>query len=206
MMVGREIQDVYAKVDVELGDVVLKVEHLSSDVFHDISFEVRKGEIFGFGGLVGSKRTEVLETIFGVRPMKGGKIWLNGEEYIPKNPEHAIENGFAFVTEDRKKTGLVSCLSIFENLNMLNAKHAVKHGLLDFKRMKEIAQEQKASLNIRISNMGLPVQTLSGGNMQKVALGKWLDIKPKIILFDEPTRGIDTVSYTHLTLPTICSV
>ena len=112
MMVGRKIEDAYTKAEVELGDVVLKVENLCSDVFKDISFEVHKGEIFGFGGLVGSKRTEVLETLFGVRPMTGGKIWLFGEGYVPTTPEQAIKKGMAFVTEDRKKTGLVLCLPI----------------------------------------------------------------------------------------------
>ncbi|MCI8504599.1 MAG: sugar ABC transporter ATP-binding protein [Lachnospiraceae bacterium] len=191
MMVGRKLEDAYTKERVELGEVVLKVENMCSDVFTDISFEVHKGEIFGFGGLVGSKRTEVLETIFGVRPMTGGKIWLFGEEYVPTTPKQAIKRGMAFVTEDRKKTGLVLCLPILDNLSMLNAKGSTKGGFLDFKRLKELAQGQREALNIRISTMGLPVQTLSGGNQQKVALGKWLDIKPKIILFDEPTRGID---------------
>lgn len=192
LMVGREIKDAYTKVEVELGEVVLKVENLSSDVFSDVSFEVHKGEIFGFGGLVGSKRTEVLETIFGLRPMTGGKIWLFGEEYVPTTPEKAIEKGMAFCTEDRKKTGLVLCRPISENLALLNVKtHVNKIGFLDFKKLAELAQGQRKSLNIRISNIEQPVSTLSGGNQQKVALGKWLDMKPKIILFDEPTRGID---------------
>lgn len=192
LMVGREIKDAYTKADVELGEVVLKVENLSSDVFSDVSFELHKGEIFGFGGLVGSKRTEVLETIFGLRPMTGGRIWLFGEEYIPTTPEKAIKKGMAFCTEDRKKTGLVLCRPISENLALLNVKACSnKLGFLDFKRLRNLAKGQRTSLNIRISNMEQPVSTLSGGNQQKVALGKWLDIKPKIILFDEPTRGID---------------
>lgn len=192
LMVGREIKDAYTKVDVELGEVVLKVEGLCSDVFKDVSFELHKGEIFGFGGLVGSKRTEVLETIFGMRPMTAGKIWLFGEEYVPTTPEKAIEKGMAFCTEDRKKTGLVLCLPISDNLSMLNAKHHTnKLGFLNFKELKNLAQGQRESLNIRISNMNQPVSTLSGGNQQKVALGKWLDTAPKIVLFDEPTRGID---------------
>lgn len=192
LMVGREIKDAYTKVNVELGEVVLKVEGLCSDVFQDVSFELHKGEIFGFGGLVGSKRTEVLETIFGMRPMTAGKIWLFGEEYVPTTPEKAIEKGMAFCTEDRKKTGLVLCLPISDNLSMLNAKHHTnKLGFLNFKELKALAQGQRESLNIRISNMNQPVSTLSGGNQQKVALGKWLDTSPKIVLFDEPTRGID---------------
>lgn len=192
LMVGREIKDAYTKAEVELGEVVLKVENLCSDVFSDVSFELHKGEIFGFGGLVGSKRTEVLETIFGLRPMTGGKIWLFGEEYVPTNPEKAIKRGMAFCTEDRKKTGLVLCRPISENLAMLNVNACFnKMGFLNFKRLRELAKGQRETLNIRISNMEQPVSTLSGGNQQKVALGKWLDIKPKIVLFDEPTRGID---------------
>ena len=192
LMVGREIKDAYTKAEVELGEVVLKVEGLCSDVFRDVSFELHKGEIFGFGGLVGSKRSEVLETIFGMRPMTAGKIWLFGEEYVPTTPEKAIQKGMAFCTEDRKKTGLVLCLPIVDNLSTLNAKHYTnKLGFLNFKELRRLAQGQRESLNIRISNMDQPVKTLSGGNQQKVALGKWLDAEPKIILFDEPTRGID---------------
>ena len=192
LMVGREIKDAYTKAEVELGEVVLKVEGLCSDVFKNVSFELHKGEIFGFGGLVGSKRTEVLETIFGIRPMTAGKIWLFGEEYIPTTPEKAIEKGMAFCTEDRKKTGLVLCLPIVDNLSMLNVKHNTKTlDALDFSNLRKLAQGQREALNIRISNMNQPVKTLSGGNQQKVALGKWLDTKPRIILFDEPTRGID---------------
>lgn len=192
LMVGREIKDAYTKAEVELGEVVLKVENLCSDVFKNVSFELHKGEIFGFGGLVGSKRTEVLETIFGIRPMTGGKIWLFGEEYIPTTPEQAIQKGMAFCTEDRKKTGLVLCLPIIDNLNMLNVKHNTKAlDALDFNNLRKLAQGQREALNIRISNINQPVKTLSGGNQQKVALGKWLDTKPRIILFDEPTRGID---------------
>lgn len=192
LMVGREIKDAYTKAEVELGEVVLKVEGLCSDVFKNVSFELHKGEIFGFGGLVGSKRTEVLETIFGIRPMTAGKIWLFGEEYIPTTPEKAIEKGMAFCTEDRKKTGLVLCLPIVDNLSMLNVKHNTKTlDALDFSSLRKLAQGQREALNIRISNMNQPVKTLSGGNQQKVALGKWLDTKPRIILFDEPTRGID---------------
>jgi len=192
LMVGREIKDAYTKAEVELGEVVLKVEGLCSDVFKNVSFEVHKGEIFGFGGLVGSKRTEVLETIFGIRPMTAGKIWLFGEEYIPTTPEQAIQKGMAFCTEDRKKTGLVLCLPIVDNLSMLNVKHNTKKlDALDFANLRKLAQGQREALNIRISNMNQPVKTLSGGNQQKVALGKWLDTKPRIILFDEPTRGID---------------
>ena len=192
LMVGREIKDAYTKAEVELGEVVLKVENLCSDVFKNVSFELHNGEIFGFGGLVGSKRTEVLETIFGIRPMTGGKIWLFGEEYIPTTPEQAIQKGMAFCTEDRKKTGLVLCLPIIDNLNMLNVKHNTKAlDALDFNNLRKLAQGQREALNIRISNINQPVKTLSGGNQQKVALGKWLDTKPRIILFDEPTRGID---------------
>lgn len=191
MMVGRDIQDVYAKAEVRLGEVVLKVESLSGETFEDISFELHKGEIFGLGGLVGSKRTDVLETIFGLRPVTGGRMWIRGKKYHPVNPRQAISQGLAFVTEDRKKTGLVLCMSVMENLNMLNIGYASNKGYLDWKGLRSTATKYKKSLNIRVSNMNLPVQTLSGGNQQKVALGKWLEMKPQIILFDEPTRGID---------------
>lgn len=191
MMVGREIQDVYAKEEVKLGEVILKAEHLSGNTFSDLSFEVHRGEIFGFGGLVGSKRTDVLETLFGLRPITGGRIWIRGKEYTPAGPRRAIKEGMAFVTEDRKKTGLVLCMSVMENLNMLNAQRNGRAGWLDWKKLRDIARKYKESLNIRVSNINMPVQTLSGGNQQKAALGKWLDMDPQIVLFDEPTRGID---------------
>ncbi len=126
MMVGRELTNVYPKREVPIGDVVLSVENLSSgNLLQGISFDVREGEIFGIGGLVGSRRTETLETLFGIRPISGGKIFLNGKEFHPKSPRDAIKNGIAYVTEDRKMNGLVLCLPVHENINLVNAQETI---------------------------------------------------------------------------------
>ena len=199
MMVGRELTNVYPKREVEIGDVVLKVENLSSEkMVQGVSFEVRKGEILGIGGLVGSRRTELLETIFGLRPITEGKIFLDGKELRPKNPRHVIHHGVAFVTEDRKKSGLVLCLPVFENVNMINVQRPSFLGYLDWRKLKEVAQRHRKTLNIRVSKIEQVINSLSGGNQQKVALAKWLDFSPKVIIFDEPTRGIDIGAKTEI--------
>jgi len=199
MMVGRELTNVYPKREVPIGDVVLKVENLSSNTLvQGISFEVRKGEILGIGGLVGSRRTEMLETLFGLRPITEGKIYLNGKELHPRNPRHVIQNGIAFVTEDRKKSGLVLCLPVYENINMVNVQRPSFFGYLNWNKLKEIAQAHRKTLNIRVSRIEQVVNSLSGGNQQKVALAKWLDFTPKLIIFDEPTRGIDIGAKTEI--------
>lgn len=199
MMVGRELTNVYPKREVEIGKPVLTVENLSSgETFQEVSFEVREGEIFGIGGLVGAKRTEVLETLFGLRPITNGKIYLKGKVFDPTDPREAIKNKIAFVTEDRKKTGLVLCLPVYENINLINAQKKSVLGYLDWKKLWGIAEKQKETLNIRLNRLDQLMSTLSGGNQQKVALGKWLEFAPDIILFDEPTRGIDIGAKTEI--------
>jgi len=199
MMVGREPTDMYPKREVSIGEVVLRVENLTSgDLLRGISFEVHKGEILGIGGLVGSMRTETLETLFGMRQITEGKIYLNGEEFIPKNPRQAIKRGIAFITEDRKKTGLVLCLPVYENINLVNAQRPSFLGTLNWSKLKEIARCHKDTLNIRVSRIEQVANSLSGGNQQKVVLAKWLDFSPEVIIFDEPTRGIDIGAKTEI--------
>ena len=199
MMVGRELTNVYPKREVPIGDVVLKVENLASgELFKGISFEVRKGEILGIGGLVGSRRTETLEALFGMRPMTDGKIFLNGEEYHPKNPRQAIKHRIAYVTEDRKKSGLVLCLPVYENINLIHAQEPSFAGYLNWSKLKAVADRHRKTLNIRVSRIEQPVSSLSGGNQQKVVLAKWLDFSPAVIIFDEPTRGIDIGAKTEI--------
>jgi ABC-type sugar transport system ATPase subunit len=199
MMVGRELTNVYPKREVPIGDVVLKVENLTSgDLLQGISFDVREGEIFGIGGLVGSRRTETLETLFGMRTITEGKIFLNGNEFHPKTPRHAIKNGIAYVTEDRKKTGLVLCLPVHENINLVNAQRPSFFGFLNWTKLKAVANKHRKTLDIRVNRIDQIVGSLSGGNQQKVALAKWLDFSPKVIIFDEPTRGIDIGAKTEI--------
>ena len=192
MMIGRELTNAYPKREVTIGDVVLRVENLSSgELIEGISFDVHRGEIFGIGGLIGSMRTETLEVIFGMRPKTGGKIFLNGKEIHPTNPRQAIRHKIAFVTEDRKKSGLVLCLPVYENINLVNAQKSSFAGYLNWSKLKDVASVHRKSLNIRVSGIEQVVSSLSGGNQQKVALAKWLDFSPEVIIFDEPTRGID---------------
>ncbi len=199
MMVGRELTNVYPKREVPIGDVVLKVENLTSgELFKGISFDVHKGEIFGIGGLVGSRRTETLEALFGMRPITDGKIFLNGAEFRPKNPRQAIKHRIAFVTEDRKKTGLVPCLPVHENINLVNAQLPSFAGYLNWSKLKAVANGHRRTLNIRVSRIEQIVSSLSGGNQQKVALAKWLDFSPEVIIFDVPTRGIDIGAKTEI--------
>ena len=199
MMVGRELKNVYPKRDVPIGDVVLKVENLASgELLKGISFDVHKGEILGIGGLVGSRRTEMLETLFGMRPITDGKIILNGEEFHPKSPRDSIKQRIAYVTEDRKKTGLVACLPVYENINMVNVQKPAPLGFLNWSKLKDVANGHRKTLNIRVSRIEQIVGSLSGGNQQKVALAKWLDFAPEVILFDEPTRGIDIGAKTEI--------
>jgi len=199
MMVGRELTNMYPKTEVPIGEPALRVEDLASEgAFRGVSFEVRKGEIFGIGGLVGAKRTEVLETIFGLRPITTGRILLKGKAFTPKNPLNAIRNGISFVTEDRKKSGLVLCLPVFENINLVNARKKARFGWLDWRQLMRIAENQKKALNIRLNRIEQTAGTLSGGNQQKVALAKWLEFAPDVLLFDEPTRGIDIGAKTEI--------
>jgi ABC-type sugar transport system ATPase subunit len=133
-----------------------------------------------------------------MRPITKGKIFLKGKEFHPKNPRHAIKNRLAFVTEDRKKSGLVLCLPVHENINILNAQQPSFAGYLNWKKLKEYANRHKKALNIRVSRIEQIVASLSGGNQQKVALAKWLDCSPDVIIFDEPTRGIDIGAKTEI--------
>jgi ABC-type sugar transport system ATPase subunit len=199
MMVGRELKNVYPKREVPIGDVVLRVENLASgELFKEISFDVHRGEIFGIGGLVGSMRTETLEALFGMRPITDGKIFLNGKEFHPTNPRQAIKHRIAFVTEDRKKSGLVLCLPVYENINLVNAQQPSLAGYLNWSKLKAVANRQRKTLNIRVRSIEQIVNSLSGGNQQKVALAKWLDFSPEVIIFDEPTRGIDIGAKTEI--------
>jgi ABC-type sugar transport system ATPase subunit len=199
MMVGRDITNVYPKREVPIGDVVLSVENLTSgELFKGISFDVHRGEIFGIGGLVGSRRTEMLEALFGIRPVTNGKITINGAVFHPKNPRQSIKHKIAFVTEDRKKSGLVLCLPVHENINMVNAQRPSFAGYLNWPKLKADANRHRKTLNIRVSKIEQIVSSLSGGNQQKVALAKWLDFSPEVIIFDEPTRGIDIGAKTEI--------
>lgn len=193
MMVGREISNVYPKETVPIGDVVLQVEHLSSyqTKVQDVSFHVRAGEIVGLGGLMGAGRSETVRAVFGLDPIDEGTIRISGEEVKIRNVSSAIHYGLGMATEDRRRYGLVLCRDIKENTSYVSLKKISTAGFLRLKKEKEEVLGFFKQLGVKAPGLSTTVQTLSGGNQQKVVLGKWLMANTKILILDEPTRGID---------------
>ncbi len=194
-MVGRELTNVYPERNVEIGDVVLEVEHLSSiheRSFQDVSFNLRKGEILGFGGLVGAQRTEMMEGIFGIRNLSGGTIKVNGKEVKIKSPADAMNSGIGMITEDRRGNGIFGCLSIKDNVGVAVYNKYLKAGfVLDHPSMNKVVNDSIDKLRIKTPSMKEHIEHLSGGNQQKVIIARWLANDPEILIMDEPTRGID---------------
>ena len=192
MMVGRELTDIYPKEPVEIGDVILEVKNLSrGKKVQDASFSLRKGEVLGIAGLVGAGRSELVETIFGLYPKTGGQIFLHGKEVHIKNSADAIKNKMALITEDRKQTGLNLIVSVKENIASVSIGKLSTHGIVNDKKINEVSEKYIKELKIKTPDGNAIVGNLSGGNQQKVVLAKWLLDEPDIIIFDEPTRGID---------------
>ena len=193
-MVGRELNNVYPPKDNVPGDVVLEIEGLTAlyQNLKDVSFQLRRGEMLGVAGLVGAGRTEMLENIFGLATAKSGKIIKNGKEIKNKNPRQAKRNGFAMLTEERRTTGIFSVLNIRENTTIANIRRYKVKGLyLSEKKMKTDTAWSIGALKIKTPGQHTKIMSLSGGNQQKVILGRWLLTDPDVFLFDEPTRGID---------------
>lgn len=192
MMVGRELTDIYPKDPVEIGDVILEVKNLSrGKKVRDASFSLRKGEVLGIAGLVGAGRSELVETIFGLYPKTGGQIFLHGKEVHIKSAADAIKNKMALITEDRKQTGLNLIVSVKENIASVSIGKISNHGIVNDKKINEVSEKYIKELKIKTPDGNAIVGNLSGGNQQKVVLAKWLLDEPDIIIFDEPTRGID---------------
>lgn len=194
-MVGRSLTQRFPEKDNEPGEVVLKVSNLTAKnqpSIQDVSFELRKGEILGIGGLVGAKRTDIVETLFGVRERSGGEIVLNGKTITNRSPVEAIKNGFALVTEERRSTGIFSGLDISFNSLISNMRSYEEYGIwLNNKRMKTDTQWVIDSMRVKTPSQKTRIGSLSGGNQQKVILGRWLLTGPDVLMLDEPTRGID---------------
>lgn len=191
-MVGRELTNIYPKAEVSIGNTIFKVNQLNHPGrYHDINFEVRAGEILGVAGLVGAGRTEVMEGIFGVVPAMSGEIEIFGQKIKIRNPKQAIRQGIAFVTEDRKRTGLVLPSSVGFNITIASMNDFLSKGLINFKREKSTIESQISLLRIKTRGGKQIVGSLSGGNQQKVVLAKWLIKQPRLLILDEPTRGID---------------
>lgn len=189
MLVGREIKDLYPKQPTKVGAPYLQVKNLTDGLgkVKDVSFEARRGEVLGFAGLVGSGRTETMRLIFGADRAKSGEITIDDRNVTIKSPVDAIKNGIGLLTEDRKHQGLLSGLSIKDNITITS----LNQFLLDHKQLNEIANQYVKEVNIKVSNIENPVSSLSGGNQQKVVLAKWLNTDNQIYIFDEPTKGID---------------
>ncbi len=190
-MVGRQLEDYYPTKDTEIGEIAFEVDSLSGETFEDISFHVRQGEILGFSGLMGSGRTEVMRAIFGIDKKKSGSIKIDGRQVHIANPSQAINQGLGFLTENRKDEGLILDFSIKDNMTLPSTKDFSQHGLFDEKTSQVFVQQLIDRLRIKSGRPALPVGKLSGGNQQKVVLAKWIGIAPKVLILDEPTRGVD---------------
>ena len=194
-MVGRELTNVYPERKNEPGDVILEVNDLCSiheNSFQHVSFNLRKGEILGFGGLVGAQRTELLEGVFGIRGIESGEIKINGTPVKIKKPSDAMKAGIGLITEDRRGNGIFGCLSIKDNVGVSVYNKYLKAGfVLDHKRINGVVDDSIKKLRIKTPNMKEHIANLSGGNQQKVIVARWLANDPDILIMDEPTRGID---------------
>ena len=191
MMVGRSIGEVYAGERAEGGEVVLDVQHVSNEKLKDCSFQLRKGEILGFSGLVGAGRTELMRAIFALDKIDSGEITLFGEKVHFKNPQQAIDAGIGMVPEDRRGCGLVLGHSVGTNLTITVLKKFIKGIRVDKKKENAIIDEYWQKLSIKTTGPQQICGDLSGGNQQKVVISKWLAAEPRILIMDEPTRGID---------------
>ena len=193
LMVGRNLDEMFPKVVCPITDVVMEVQNLASGSrFSGVSFELRRGEILGFAGLVGAGRTEVLETLFGLRPKTAGTVKINGKIAEIRRPSDALHHGMAMLTEDRRGTGIIPVSSVASNIVVANLKKYVrKSGLINHRMIAKDASEYIKKIEIKTPTKDTLIQDLSGGNQQKVLVARWLLTQPDILFVDEPTRGID---------------
>lgn len=192
MMVGRQLGERFPERNTAIGEERLRVEELSDgEIISNISFFARRGEVLGIAGLMGSGRTEIARTLFGVSEKQTGKVFLDGKEVRIRKPDDAIAHGIAFVTEDRKAQGLVLGLSVRENIALTNLNTLSQNGVMSGVKEEQLVRDMIQRLNIKASSGEQTVKSLSGGNQQKVVIGKWLGITPKVLILDEPTRGVD---------------
>lgn len=192
MMVGRKLEEQYPRLDKAPGEVRLKVEHLTGPGVDDISFTLRKGEILGVAGLMGAGRTELMKVLYGAMPRSSGSVQLDGKNVTTRSPEEGLKNGIVYISEDRKRDGLVLGMSVKENMSLTALDYFSHKG----GRLKH-AEEQMAVgdfiqlFNVKTPSMDQPIGLLSGGNQQKVAIARGLMTRPKVLILDEPTRGVD---------------
>ena len=192
MMVGRELGERFPQRQAEIGAVKLEAKGLARDgFFKDVSFEVRKGEVVAFAGLMGAGRTEVVQALFGYRKLTAGEIFLDGKAIKINSPLQAKKLGFGYVTEDRKSEGLIVDFSVQNNLSLTNYDKIARRGVVKTNEEKNLYETMVKRLGIRVSGPEQMAKSLSGGNQQKVVIAKWLGIEPDVLILDEPTRGVD---------------
>jgi ribose transport system ATP-binding protein len=195
MMVGRDLKDKFPKIAITPGEEILRVENLSRKrVLHDISFQLRRGEVLGIAGLVGAGRTELARAIFGADERDSGRIIVQGQTVDITSPAHAIRKGIALLPEDRKRHGVLAHLSVKHNITLSALSHFSRSGVINLQQEHAHAKEYAASMRIASPDLDRWVYYLSGGNQQKVVIAKWLSSQADIFLFDEPTRGIDVAA------------
>jgi rhamnose transport system ATP-binding protein len=195
LMVGRRVDDIFPNSIVEPGEVIFSVEGLSHPTeFADISFDIRQGEILGFYGLVGSGRSEVMQALFGVTSASSGTVRLDGKPISVRRPADAIDRGIVYVPEERQRQGVVLALPVFQNITLPSLGRLTRNGFLDLAREFALTRRYAGRLDLRATSLSQEVGTLSGGNQQKVVIGKWLATEPQVIILDEPTKGIDVGS------------
>ena len=191
-MVGREINDLFPKPKVEIGEEKLRIEHLSrTGFFKDVSFNVHAGEIVGLTGLVGAGRTEVMESVCGITSPDEGKVYLEGQEIHIKQPSDAMEKGIILLPEDRQKQGLIMSWGLGRNVTLPTISKYAKHGFNDEKKERELSRDLLEEVDTKAVDIFQPASSLSGGNQQKVVVAKALSQEMKIVIMDEPTKGVD---------------
>jgi len=190
-MVGRELTNTFPPKDKKIGDIYFEVKNLSTHILNNINFKLRKGEVLGIAGLVGSGRTEVLRAIFGADHIVNGQIILGGKAIKIYRPADAVKHKIGFVPEDRREQGIIKVLSVKENITIVFSRLRSILGFINKQKDNEVAQKYIKELDIKTPTMSQTIGNLSGGNQQKVVLSKWLSIDPKVLLLDEPTQGID---------------
>ena len=194
-MVGRELTNLFPERHNVPGEVVFEVENFTSinpKSFRNVSFQLRKGEILGVGGLVGAQRTELMEGLFGIRSHTTGTIKYQGKELVITRPKDAIDQGIAMLTEDRRATGIMGVLSIADNISVASLNKYLDYGVvINDRKVENLVQDNVKKMNIKAPNSKTQIKSLSGGNQQKVLIGRWLANSPDVLILDEPTRGID---------------
>ncbi len=190
LMVGRNVR-VVPRIESRVNNVILEVKNLSSQAVKNISFSLRKGEVLGIAGLVGAGRTEIVRALFGADPKISGEIYLDGKKVEINSPKDAVKLGIGLVPEDRKLQGLILNMALHENLSLPSIPFMFSNGIINFKKEYKLVEDFVNRLRIRTPHIFQVVNNLSGGNQQKVVVAKWLALKPKVLILDEPTRGID---------------